>query len=832
MTHEYSKALEMSYLAWLAYSTELAEIHEKLNASESPNLQAYQILELLKEGTEHYGFVAINGEQEIVIAIRGTVSVKDWMYNLLTPRIVDEFHFGFQLYTEPIWKQLQNILPDLLKDKPKIITTGHSLGGASATLIAHKLNKSDLKPSYSSLETYTFGAPPLGTESVKLETPLYRFRTPGDLVPHLPLLGGCIVEMTSNNLTWLPQVQQPLAEMSKTLTEYSHPEPEYLLHSTGKVYKLDASQMNIQAQQSEFLKILLEKPDHGAAFAEIGSSLVKIFQFQGNIQALVTESIGSYLGKIAETLLIEHDILQYIQALDSEKSLPQSVFATPEPDIKTEIQAISLGENKDMFNKNLLKKIAKGAVQAGEEIVKETAHVSGAIVEMTNLSESVKPVDNSQAEDEASTKDSAIVVTTDKPQTGNWWDGAFGAVAGAAGAVGNAASAVGGTVAGAAGSVGNAVGSAAGIVGGTVAGAAGNVGGAIVSAGSAVGGVAGSVGSAVGGAAVATAGAVGGAVGAFTQTVGGAVVDGISSATSTAGNVIDFAENSPLLQKAAQAFNADWLLKVLNQVDVIASATEVERLKQQYPNESNYQIAQRIIGQKAVGAGLSGFGTSIVPGSAAALFAGDLIATTLLQAEMVYQIACAYGMDLNDPTRKGEVVAVFGLAFGGKMAIKAGLGLLRNIPVAGAVIAASSNAVMIYTLGQASCAFYDAKLNPVNFEEKLVDIQKDSEERLKSAIPQEQIIDQILVHVILAGNQGRSKENVLADLKAANLRPESIEAIAEYMNAPLPLEVLLKDIRPEYALSLFAQCQKFAMLDGIMTPEEAQVIEMIHQKFA
>ena len=828
MTHEYSKALELSYLAWLAYSTELAEIHEKLNASESPNLQAYQILELLREGTEHYGFVAINGEQEIVIAIRGTVSVKDWMYNLLTPRIVDEFHFGFQLYTEPIWKQLQNILPDLLKDKPKIITTGHSLGGASATLLAHKLNKSDLKPSYSSLETYTFGAPPLGTESVKLESSLYRFRTPGDLVPHLPLLGGCIVEMTGINLSWLPQVQQPLAKMSKTLTEYSHPEPEYLLHSTGKVYKLDASQMNIQKQQSEFLKILLEKPDHGAAFSEISSSLVKIFQFQGNIQALVTESIGGYLGKITETLLIEHDILRYIQALDSEKNLPQSIFAKPEPDIKTEIQAISLVENKDMFNKNLLKKIAKGAVQAGEEIVEETAHVSGEIVDVTNLSESV---DNSQVKDEASTKDSAITVTTEKAQKGNWWDGAFGAVAGAAGAVGNAASAVGGTVAGAAGSVGNAVGGAAGVVGGTVAGAAGNVGGAIVSAGSTVGGIAGSVGNAVGGAAVATAGAIGGAAGAFTQTVGGAVVGGISSATSSAGFAIETVGNSPLIRKAAEVFNADWFLKIIDQVDAVASEAEVQRLKQQYPNDSAYQIAQRIIGQKAVFAGASGFATTIVPGSAAALFAVDLAATTSLQAEMVYQIACAYGMDLKDPARKGEVVAVFGLAFGGKMAIKAGLGLLRNIPLAGAVIAASSDAVMLYTLGQASCSFYEAKLNPVNFEEKLVDIQVDSEERLKSAIPQEQIIDQILVHVILAGNQGKSKESVLADLKAANLRPESIDAIAEYMDSPLPLEVLLKDLKPEYALSLFVQCQKFAMLDDIMTPEEAKVIEMIHQKF-
>lgn len=439
---------------------------------------------------------------------------------------------------------------------------------------------------------------------------------------------------------------------------------------------------------------------------------------------------------------------------------------------------------------------------------------------MTNLAESVEPVDNSQA-DEVPTTDSAITVTTDKPQTGNWWDGAFGAVAGAAGVVGNAASAVGGTVTGAAGSVGNAVG-----------GAAGNVGGAIVNAGSAVGGVAGSVGSAVGGAAVATAGAVGGAVGAFTQTVGGAVVGGISSATTSAGQAIEAVSNSPLIRKAASIFNADWFLKILDQVDVTASEAEVQRLKQKHPNDSAYRIAQRIIGQKAVFAGASGFATTIVPGSAAALFAVDLAATTSLQAEMVYQIACAYGMDLKDPARKGEVVAVFGLAFGGKTAIKAGLGLLRNIPVAGAVIAASSEAVMLYTLGQASCAFYDAKLNPVNFEEKLVDIQKDSEERLKSAIPQEQIIDQILVHVIWAGNQGRSKESVLAELKAANLRPESLEAIAEYMESPLPFEMLLKDLKPEYALSLFAQCQKFAMLDGIMTPEEAKVIEMIHQKFA
>ena len=326
------------------------------------------------------------------------------------------------------------------------------------------------------------------------------------------------------------------------------------------------------------------------------------------------------------------------------------------------------------------------------------------------------------------------------------------------------------------------------------------------------------------------AGAVGIQVGLVKKVVGGAVVGGISTATSRTGNVIDSVGSNFLVKKAVQIFRADWLIKILDQVDVDKSEAEVKRLKQKYSSESSNQIAQRIIKQKAFYAGVSGFATSIVPGSAAVLFSVDLVATTSLQAEMVYQIASAYGMDLHDSTRKGEVIAIFGLAFGGKMAIKAGLKLLRNMPLAGAVIASTSEAVMLYTLGRASCAFYEAKLNPVNFEEKLAAIQKNSEEILKSAVPQEEIIDQILVHVILAGNQNRSKENVLTDLRAANLRPESIEAIAEYMDSPFPLEILLTNIKPEFALPLLVQCQKFAMLDGVVTPEEAKIIEMIEKK--
>lgn len=130
------------------------------------------------------------------------------------------------------------------------------------------------------------------------------------------------------------------------------------------------------------------------------------------------------------------------------------------------------------------------------------------------------------------------------------------------------------------------------VVKGTV-GAAGAVGGAMVVAGDNIGGAAGAVGNVVGGAAVATAGAVGSAVGSFTRTVGGAVVDGISTATSSAGEAIDFAQNSPALRKAVQTFNVDWLLKILETTDVERAQTVVEGLKQKYPDLSAYQIAKK-----------------------------------------------------------------------------------------------------------------------------------------------------------------------------------------------------------------------------------------------
>jgi uncharacterized protein (DUF697 family) len=273
------------------------------------------------------------------------------------------------------------------------------------------------------------------------------------------------------------------------------------------------------------------------------------------------------------------------------------------------------------------------------------------------------------------------------------------------------------------------------------------------------------------------------------------------------------------------------LRKVVDQVDLVKVEDSVKKLKQKYPNETPRQIAHRFMVEKAIYAGSTGLVTSLVPGAAAALFVVDLTATSALQAEMVYQIAAAYGLDLREPARKGEVLTIFGLALGGNRAIKAGLELLQNTPVAGAVIGASSNAVMLYTVGYAACRFYEAKLDSQATEATLAASKEASEDYLKTAIAQQIIMDQILVHVISAGNPDKSWEDILPELEILNISPASLAVIKSNIKSPPPLDQLLTQLNRDFAMPLLAQCERVVQRDGVTTAEEAKVIEKISKKF-
>jgi uncharacterized protein (DUF697 family) len=163
----------------------------------------------------------------------------------------------------------------------------------------------------------------------------------------------------------------------------------------------------------------------------------------------------------------------------------------------------------------------------------------------------------------------------------------------------------------------------------------------------------------------------------------------IEQTTQSSGQVVNRLSENWLIRKLSGVLNLNWLISDTNLVDLEKAEAAVNKLKQKYPNESPNQIAHRIMVEKATQAATVGLATSILPGVAVALLAIDLTATTKLQSEMLYQIASVYGLDLKDPARKGEILAIFGLALGGGRLLKAaGLGLLRNVPLAGAVIGA------------------------------------------------------------------------------------------------------------------------------------------------
>lgn len=300
--------------------------------------------------------------------------------------------------------------------------------------------------------------------------------------------------------------------------------------------------------------------------------------------------------------------------------------------------------------------------------------------------------------------------------------------------------------------------------------------------------------------------------------------------TQKAGETLSFVGDNWLLRRISGLFKLDWLLGATDSVDLAKAEAAVRKLQQEHPEESPSQIAHRLMVEKALYAGGVGLVSSILPGEAALLFAVDLAATTRLQAEMIYQIAAAYGLNLQEPIRKGEVLTIFGLGLGGSRAVKASLGLLRNVPIAGAAIGASSNAVMLYSLGYAACRFYEAKLSPPG-NATLTDLEIASDEYLEAALAQQKVMDRILIHIILASYPGKSWLEIVPQLKTFNLSPISLETISANIQSPPPLDTLLSQLNRDYAIPLLAQCYKIAMVDGAISDRESEVMEKIARQF-
>ena len=119
----------------------------------------------------------------VVVAVRGTVllSAKDWLIDINAQKVsvrAGHYHKGF---ADEARNALEEDLWPKLNEAKSIYFTGHSLGGAVASILALEWpNRGAVK------SPFVFASPRFGSWQAAGETFRFGYRRPADPIPHLP----------------------------------------------------------------------------------------------------------------------------------------------------------------------------------------------------------------------------------------------------------------------------------------------------------------------------------------------------------------------------------------------------------------------------------------------------------------------------------------------------------------------------------------------------------------------------------------------------------------------------------------------------------------------
>ncbi len=313
-------------------------------------------------------------------------------------------------------------------------------------------------------------------------------------------------------------------------------------------------------------------------------------------------------------------------------------------------------------------------------------------------------------------------------------------------------------------------------------------------------------------------------VGTLTETLTVEAQKILERTTVSTGQTLDWISANPVLTAADKIIGLDWLMTFLGKVDTAKIESTVVQMRSQYPHETSNQIAQRLIIQKTWAGGRLGLLTNIIPPIAALFLGIELIATTKLQTEMVYEIAAAYNLDLNDSARRGEALAIFGLSLGADV-VKTGLTVVEIVPGIGPIVGASTNAAMLYVLGQTACRFYQGKV----YHAEITSMQTQTNTDWQVALKQSQVMDRILAHMVQVSYPNQAWAEILP--KVNTISPSSVETLAVNLQQHHDLSVLLAELMPEFAPLTLRRCYDIAIAQGNITQEEQEILHQIAVKF-
>jgi pimeloyl-ACP methyl ester carboxylesterase len=163
------------------------------------------------------GYVA-QCEKDVILALRGTDSPSDdgnrcllqWLTHLDFKQIDGyngRVHKGFATTADRLWEPVHRQVRAALVPGSRLWVTGHSMGGALATLIAARL----MQESIPVAAVYTFGSPRVGDAAFAsaYQPTLHRIENGNDIVCHLPpppavirAIRPLLERLTASRLSW------------------------------------------------------------------------------------------------------------------------------------------------------------------------------------------------------------------------------------------------------------------------------------------------------------------------------------------------------------------------------------------------------------------------------------------------------------------------------------------------------------------------------------------------------------------------------------------------------------------------------------------------------
>jgi triacylglycerol lipase len=199
-TSPYKTTLDSGNAYWMARLSKEVYL-SKSDKNQIPDEE--KILENIK--TDDSSFISVFGVDKnsaqaalvehknyLCMVFRGTDELEDWLDNinaLSTKELFGKFHRGFWNSVNDVWNPINAKFKDLQKQRPRpLFITGHSSGGAMATVAAAKLIHED-RPFTS---VYTFGQPRVLTRetarifNMECKSRYFRFHNNNDIVTRVP----------------------------------------------------------------------------------------------------------------------------------------------------------------------------------------------------------------------------------------------------------------------------------------------------------------------------------------------------------------------------------------------------------------------------------------------------------------------------------------------------------------------------------------------------------------------------------------------------------------------------------------------------------------------